>query len=124
MNFSTFKAQIHFMKKFSLALVAVLIIGLAACDNNSKRLSKSGFGDEWPFTVSSGNVRCVGTDFQLTFEAGGKTFALNDAARASEEYEDISSIVKADENYPGGQVKMDLSVIEFEGLKLCNHREE
>ena len=101
-----------------------MVFLMASCDDSSKRISKSDFGDDWPFSVESGTLSCQGDPYVIIFESGGRTYGLNDAARATEQYEEISVIVKTDENYPGGQVKMDISVIEFEGLKLCNHRRE
>ena len=107
------------MKKYIRASIAIVILALSACNSNEKRVSHSDFGDEWPFTVSSGHLECLGNPYVIVFITNGNTYALNDAARATEKYSDISEILKDDANYPGGKVKMDLSVIEFEGLKLC-----
>ncbi|MEQ8324362.1 MAG: DUF2511 domain-containing protein [Vicingaceae bacterium] len=110
------------MKRYVAFLMIGLGIGFTACSDSSKRLTASDFGDEWPFTVESGWIECNDDPFVIVFKADGHRYALNDAARATEKYEDVSVIVKEDPNYPGSQVKMDVSIIEFEGLKLCNHK--
>ena len=110
------------MKRFILVSMAISLVFLFACNSNEKHISDSDFGEDWPFSVSSGSVECLGDPYVIIFNSNGRTYALNDAARATEKFEDISVIVKADDNYPGGQVKMDLSIIEFEGLKLCAQR--
>ncbi len=107
------------MSRFSTLVLLLFTMSMISCDKGTKNLSAGDFGDKWPFTVSSGEVECIGHDYQIVFESGGRTYALNDAAKASESFEDISVIVKPDPNYPGGLVKMDLSLIEFEALKLC-----
>jgi hypothetical protein len=107
------------MRKYIWVSMAVTIMILSGCSSSEKRVSDSDFGDEWPFTVDNGTVECLGDPYVIIFRSNGRTYALNDAARATEQYEDISVIVRTDDNYPGGQVKMDLSIIEFEGLKLC-----
>ena len=91
-----------------------------ACSGNSKNLLDKDFGDDWPFTVSGGTVQCLGESYVVIFKSNGVIYALNDAARATNEYKDIRSIIKIDENYTGRKILMDTSPIEFEGLKLCN----
>ena len=90
-----------------------------SCSNNTKRLNKSDYGDDWPFSVQSGTVQCM-DGFVVVFKTGNDTYALNDAARLSGEYKNIKEILRADANYPGKKIMMDLSQIEFEGLKQCD----
>ena len=108
------------MKKFIQTSIAITFLVLTACSSSQKNISEADFGEEWPFEVKSGTIECVGPEYIIIFESSGRTYALNDAARAADKYEDISVIIKADDNYPGGQVKMDISIIEFEALKLCD----
>ena len=100
----------------SVFLLAVLI---TSCSNHSKSLSKDEFGDEWPFSVEKGSVECL-DGHVVVFKANGDTYALNDAARLSGDYKNIRDILRPDANYPGRKIMMDLSLIEFEGLKLCD----
>lgn len=97
----------------------LLIVVLSSCSNHSKRVGKSEFGDDWPFKVENGWVECV-DGHSVIFKANGDSYALNDAARLSGEYKNIREIIRPDANYPGKKIMMDLSLIEFEGLKLCD----
>ena len=81
-------------------------------------MTKVEFGEDWPFNVESGNVKCVDGN-SVVFETNGNLYALNDAARLSGNYKNIREILRSDANYPGKKITMDLSLIEFEGLKLC-----
>ena len=109
------------MRKSILILFSITLL-ITACSDNRKHLSENEYGEDWPLTVNSGWVSCLGDPFVIIFETNGHTYAVNDAARATEKYEDIDAILRDDPNYPRGHVKMDVSMIEFEGLKLCNHR--
>ena len=108
-------------RTFTAILALAMLI--ASCTDNRKRISSKDFGEEWPLTVDGGWIECQGDSFVITFSTDGHRYALNDAARATEKFENISSIVRDDPNYPGGGIKMDVSIIEFEGLKMCNHRD-
>ena len=92
---------------------------LMSCSNHSKTVSKSEYGEDWPFSVESGSVHCL-DGHVVVFEANGDSYALNDAARLSGDYKNIREILRPDANYPGRKIMMDLSLIEFEGLKLCD----
>lgn len=94
---------------------------LISCSDNSRFITEGEFDEEWPFTVNNGRIECLGDDYVIVFISDGARYALNEAARATEKYKDIEEIVKYDENYPGKQIRMDVSVIEFEALKLCDH---
>ena len=108
------------MRNLLLFCAGWLVMLTLACNGNQKLLSNSDFGDEWPFTVNSGTVECLGDPFMVIFTSGGVSYALNDAAKSSGEFEEIEAILKIDENYQGRQVKMNTSLIEFEGLKVCD----
>jgi len=51
-------------------------------------LSRAELGDRWPFAVEEGVLRCQGNR-ALTFEAGGRTYALN----ATSEFEKLGEPV-------------------------------
>ncbi len=96
-----------------------LALALSSCNHQAKTLTKDQFPDTWPFKVESGSVECL-DGFAVVFRTNGKVYALNDAARHSDEFENIKEILRPDANYPGGKIMRDLSDIEFEGLKLCD----
>ena len=108
------------MKRFLSLISIALTLFIVSCTNNKKDLSKSDYGQDWPFSVENGTVKCTGSEYHIIFVSGGETYALNEAAKTSGEYHDIEDIIRPDANYPGRKIMMDLSAIEFEGLKLCN----
>jgi hypothetical protein len=99
--------------------VWLLLIVAMGCASKGTQLEKATFGESWPLTVESCHVNCVG-EFAVVIYANNKTYAVNDAARAMEQFEDVNEITLNDPNYPGANLKMSLSDIEFEGLKLCD----
>lgn len=101
------------------SVIACLVLILSSCADHSKLLLKADFGEDWPFRVEEGEVECL-DGYVVVFNAGGKSYALNDAARLSGKYENVKDIIRPDANYPGQKIMMDLSLIEFEGLKLCD----
>ena len=107
------------MFRFLTFACLLVVITLTSCGNHSKQLNKVDFGDDWPFKVESGKVECL-DGYVVVFKTGGKAYALNDAARVTDEFENIRDILRPDANYPGKKITMDLSLIEFEGLKLCD----
>ena len=62
--------------------VWIFVTGLAcvACGgpSNERLLTEEDFGDDWPFTVAAGTVRCVQN--AVTFDADGVTYAVNGRA--------------------------------------------
>lgn len=106
------------MSKTVLFFLVLLSSAIFSCTDDSKLLSRNDFGEDWPFNVESGKVFCV-DGISVVFETNGNSYALNDAARLSGNYKNIREILRSDANYPGKKITMDLSLIEFEGLKLC-----
>ena len=105
------------MKRLPLAVLGSIFL-IISCSSNTKELSKEKFGEDWPFKVESGTVECL-DGFEVVFHTEGQTYALNDAARVTGKFGNIKDILRPDANYPGKKIMMDLSLIEFEGLKLC-----
>lgn len=113
-----------------IALVYVIIIStLWAAPTATVKVTSAEFGKKWPFLVSGGVIGyeplLVGRQklALLTFESGGKTYALNGLAKGRSKergYLDIVAIWKDDPEIPG--VKMDISPITQRGLKLENAR--
>ena len=103
---------------FALTLPLLFLI---SCSNNSKRVSSDDFIEEWPFTIENGSVQCL-DGYVVVFNANGKTYALNDAAKVTGDFENITEITRLDTNYPGRKIHMDISLVEFEGLRLCERQ--
>ena len=99
-------------------LIVTLCFAFSSCSESSKILHKSDYGDSWPFSVEEGQVECI-EGFAVVFHSGNQTYALNEAARMNKQFGNIRDILRPDANYPGKKIMMDLSRIEFEGLKLC-----
>ena len=76
--------------------VWIFVTGLAcvACGgpSNERLLTEEDFGDDWPFTVAAGTVRCVQN--AVTFDADGVTYAVNGRASASGQAVPIEPIWK------------------------------
>lgn len=118
-------------------LVAAISIGLVACDaakegfneglngkssgeaHGSEVITQDEFGSDWPFAVREGTLRCSGTRTagSVTFEAEGRTYALNGTARSHTEFPDVDPIWAADPSIPGAKKNIG-SIIE-RGLQLC-----
>jgi hypothetical protein len=106
----------------NFALVSIVMASPVA----AVKVTGAEFGAKWPFTVDEGvigyePVRMGDKNFPiLTFESGGKTYALNGLAKGRSEkrgYLDIVEIWKDDPKIPG--VKMDISPITKRGLELA-----
>lgn len=79
-------------------------------------MSHDQYGDRWPLTVDSGEVRCVnGT--HIIFVTDRWTFGVNGIARGSGKYTAIESIWRKDPNIEGA--RMDMTPIISKGLSLC-----
>jgi hypothetical protein len=73
-------------------------------------------GKQWPLTVDSGTLSCDGSDGvgSVTFETGGKLYAVNGLAR-QDGYADITPIwAKA-----GYGLRKNIGPLIDRGLKLC-----
>jgi hypothetical protein len=113
------------MKVLSVSKLLVLAGSLVACacsgtvdPQSEQRISRAQFGDDWPFTVTEGLLRCDRGTF-VVFVANGKTYAINGSAKGAanrEGYVDFESIWRPDET-PG--LKVSISPVIEAGLKLC-----
>ena len=106
-----------------------MISALWAAPTATVKVTSAEFGKKWPFLVGEGVIGYeplqMGTQKLaiLTFESGGKTYALNGLAKARSKkrgYLDIVAIWKDDPEIPG--VKVDISPITQRGLKLEDKR--
>lgn len=136
------------MKKLNSILLLIFTISVISCGNdgpvvlNEKSLTQKDFGDKWPLSVDNATVQCVqynvdGVNPELMkgiiLVVDGKTYGLNGTAKSQGSqlgYEDISTIwlddlkmkeyaMKLGASEKDATVKMDISPILNEGLKLC-----
>lgn len=108
------------MKYICFVLASISILLLSACSEHIETLKQEDFPGEWPFNVSEGQVECINDGYAVVFHANGKIYPVNEAAEALDGISDINEILLDDPNYPGGKIKMSMSVIEFKGLKRCD----
>ncbi|WP_159084466.1 DUF2511 domain-containing protein [Dongshaea marina] len=79
------------------ALLIIMLLGitplLSGClEGKSQRISRDSFGDTWPFTVDTVELRCIGFDNKLLAVSRAKIiYALNQAARKAG-YRPVESI--------------------------------
>lgn len=88
-------------------------------DPRAAKVTQAEYGDRWPFTVPEGTVRCSGTAGAgaVTFEAGGRTYAVNGTARTQKTFPDIDPIWRDSPNGLG--LKVSIGPIIDKGLSLC-----
>lgn len=101
----------------------VLLAGLlAACSSGAQevRVTQAEFGDEWPFSVPDGTLRCEGSGGSgaVTFEAQGRLYGVNGTAK-SKGLPGIEPIWVADPAAPGLGLKKSVGPIIDRGLQLC-----
>ena len=122
--------------KFILCKVVMLfsITIILSCSGTNAEpgvlVTKSEFGNKWPFTVNKGRLECRG--ISVIFHAKGKAYAVNGSAR-TEGYAKINEIWKDDqeklkilkEAFPNEEIesvsvpKISIGPIIDKGLSLC-----
>ncbi len=90
---------------------------LAKNRRTSVFITQTEYGDNWPFTVSYGELECLPPGI-IIFKANDKTYAVNKLAANSRQYKNLSDIWKETSNQ--SMTKVDISLIINKGLKLCN----
>lgn len=90
-------------------------------DDHSMYVSRATFKGVWPFTVSSGTLKCVLPSQSVIFTSSGKTYAVNGMADSATDYPPIDSIWARNPTplTPGYYEKQDLGDVIDAGLKLC-----
>jgi len=92
-----------------------LIIGvltLCGCSESSKEITKEMYGDDWPFTVTSGRLECL-PPTAVVFHTNGKTYPLNGWAKTMGMKRDWE---RGDDIFTK---KVGRGLMIEEGLKLC-----
>jgi hypothetical protein len=74
-------------------------------------ISQAEYGDQWPFAIGQGRLRCEGTG-AIIFTARGKDYGLN--GMAGRRYASIQPVRKST-----GDPSFDLGSIISRGLTLC-----
>lgn len=118
------------MRRFALLLLCAVLY--ASCgtsptpapsvgNTEAAILSRETFGDAWPFTVPSGEVRCLNPSGpgagEVVFIANGTTYAVNGIAEQAGTYADIAPIWRDDPSVAG--LKIPIGPILDAGLALC-----
>lgn len=87
-------------------------------DQQEGRITSANYGDEWPFTVAEGTLRCEGSDGvgAVTFEADGTVYGLNGTAK-SRGFPEFDPIWLDDPQVEG--LKTNVGPIIERGLALC-----
>ena len=114
-------------------MVALLVALLTACSSSkstgstaaaglgsghAEQIDRSTFSGTWPFTVSSGILRCLDSAGAVTFSASnGTTYAINGTAGDEGAGEDVKSIWRKDPSDAG--MYMYLGDVMDEGQRLC-----
>jgi hypothetical protein len=91
----------------------------AQLSESDEKISKSDFGDDWPFTVEEGLLSCKGGDGfgAVIFSSNGITYAVNGIAKGRKIYNNIEAIWADNPAVPG--LKKNIGIIIDRGLKLC-----
>lgn len=121
------------MSLHRLALITLVVLLVAGCGaapevavpatsvRPAGTITRANLGEQWPFTVEQGEVRCLnstGTGLgEVVFIAEGTTYAINGPAKSRKIYADIATIWRDDPSYPG--LKVSIGPIIDLGLKLC-----
>ena len=108
----------------SLAGIALWLLAGQAEDNRKAQqgisISQNEYGNDWPFTVPHGYLKCVGTGV-VVFAAGGTKYALNGAAETGG-YAPLEAIGKISD-VPGAP-RINVWPILMRGLDLCKGRSQ
>lgn len=110
------------IREYGVALAVLLTVLLPSCGSvdttgeaEGSRVNEADYGGDWPFTVSSGRLRCE-SGSAVVFATGGNEYAVNGAA-SSQGYPDIDPIWRDNPDIPG--TKVNISPLIDDGLELC-----
>src|SRR5688500_12690294 len=117
---------------YQLLAAAAVLLCLAGCESEQE-ISHDEYGDQWPFTVASGTLRCE-QDTMIVFTPHdgpyeGVTFAVNGSAKP--QYRDVDPIWRSDDTLKDelmkagatsdsvSMLKIPIGEIITQGLELC-----
>jgi hypothetical protein len=110
--------------KVSFIFLSLFVISSFSCiafAGETIYVTEKEYGDQWPFTVTEGQLGCIGGSRSIIFIANGKTYAvngmaLNQAGRMG--WSKIDEIWKKNPQIPGAGIS--IGTIIDKGLSLCN----
>ena len=91
------------MKLKCIAVLAAGLLALSACKGGLE-VTQSSYGDDWPFTVESGTLKCEKTSAAV-FSANGVDYGLNGIA-SSHGYAELRPIWRDNPSIPGTKVNI------------------
>ncbi len=120
--------------------VIFLLFGIYSASSQALPIESSQFGDNWPFTVESGELACV-NGVAIVFSTGGTDYAVNGTA-STMGYSGIEPIWKLDPDMLEyakdtaksegktleevqsvmGKVRVNISAVLQQGLALCDSK--
>lgn len=99
-------------------LMMVCLLAVIGCGGAGVEVTEKEYGDDWPLTVESAELRCEEPSVVIA-EADGTTYALNGAAQ-QEGYPPVDPIWRDDPEAPEGvDMKVSLRPLNDRGLELC-----
>ncbi|MBD1864296.1 MULTISPECIES: DUF2511 domain-containing protein [Trichocoleus] len=118
------------LQKLALAIAAITlsisivfsgVLPIMAATSNSITISQAEFGDSWPFTVSNGELYCIGEGNgqqvgAVVFATEDESYAVNGTAKALG-YKAIEEIWRSNPAIPG--TKINIGPIIQRGLEIC-----
>ncbi len=104
------------MKKKLMILSAGCAIALAGCGAGGEKITQAEYGDQWPFTVSEGQLLCNAPNY-VYFKANGQEYAINGAAKQIGAFRPTEEIWRDNPEIPG--TKINIGPIISRGLELC-----
>jgi hypothetical protein len=107
------------MQIMVVVLCSVLMLVASDAHAASVTISKQEYGNDWPFSCEKGILSCEQNGL-VTFTTGGKTYAINGAARTAAErrgWNEVHPIWRNNPEFPG--TKINIGPIIRRGLDLC-----
>ena len=98
------------------AILFLILFSVGACSQAGVEVTEEEYGEEWPFTVSSGVLECRHY-LEVVISADGNTYALNGTAMGKRDYKELEEIWAENPEYPGS--KKSVSDVIRRGLDLC-----
>lgn len=112
----SFPSKDYKKKSTPIIFGIILIATLWACAGESTTITEKEYGENWPFTVSSGSLECRRAH-DVVLVSDGKVYALNGKARGNKSYRDFNEIWRDNPEFPGSKVP--LGDIISRGSELC-----
>lgn len=101
-----------------LSVVPIFLL-LSACSDSADTAASSAFGDNWPFTVDSGELKCIVEDGDqiALFVHDGTEYAINSSAK-DRGFASVEPLLKDHPSIPGMKTNVTMAVIAA-ALKEC-----